>query len=308
MFKLPNLPSPRAEVHELADFAEILAWRFNETSSRAILAYLNRINDNYYNEGCDDEGDEDADELDEVMIEIDRRRLACGNGYPFYLDMQGTVIKYTADDNSHRADVYRYLLLSTRLNMKDHRIHGEIDGTHLLEEISAAVLKFYLGATRAKSFVFGTAATGTFPDKVNHLCREIGEGGFFKNIDESSVDAVDDKLDAVAWVPFVDNKPGKLIIFAQCKTGSTWESQITQLQPDSFLKRWTTDRCFVLNPLRAFCISETARLNRWKGTILYAGLLFDRCRIVDFCEELTPDLLGRVRIWNDAAMRAVAIG
>ena len=70
MFKLPALPSPRADIHELADFAELLALQ-NESDSvsvREILAYLGRAGDNEYNEGVDDEDDINADALDEVMM------------------------------------------------------------------------------------------------------------------------------------------------------------------------------------------------------------------------------------------------
>jgi hypothetical protein len=194
--------------------------------------------------------------------------------------------------------------------MRDSRVHAGVDGADLLEEVSAVVLKAYLGgAGRAKSFVFGTAVAGGFKNKIEGLCAEIGEGGGFENIDgDGPVDANDDKLDAVAWVPFVDGQPGKLVLFAQCKTGSNWEDQITQLQPDAFLKRWTKHRGFLVDPVRVFCISEAARLAKWKGTLLYAGLLFERCRLVDFSNGIEGALLERIRAWSAAAVETVAIG
>lgn len=304
MFKLPHTPSPQAEVHELADFVELQCWINGSASRREIIADLGRVDDNDHNIGCDDDEDEASDSLDEVMLEIEHRESACGSGYPFRLDLEGTVLRFDTDNNGHRSIVYRYLLLSTRLNMKDDRIHSGIDGSLLLEEVSGQALKSYLGTTRARSFVFGTASSDSFPTKVTALCRELREGTQFRALDDAVVRANDDKLDAVAWVPFSDLLPGQLIIFGQCKTGSTWGGQVTQLQPETFIKRWMRDPILV-TPVRAFCISEAANRSRWSGTSLATGVLLDRCRLVDFCDNLPPDLLDKVSRWTAAAREKV---
>lgn len=306
MFKLPALPSPRADVHELADFAELLAWQNNSVSTREILAYLGRTGDNEYNEGVDDEDDINADALDEVMIEIDRRSKSCVGGYPFALDLKGTVLRHDSSDFSERAAVYRYLLLSTRLNMTTDKVQADIDGTGLLEEISATVLRCYLGYDRAQSVVFGTAIGGTFRDKVDALCGALGEGGGFEALDPGPVNANDDRLDSVAWIPFTDTRGGKLIVFCQCKTGSSWKEHTAQLQPDAFIKRWMKHRTFLVMPVRAFCVSESTCLTDWGGLVSYAGLLFDRLRLVDFVDCIEPDLLERIRTWNAAAATVAA--
>lgn len=300
MFKLPNPPSPQAESHELADFAELLAWELGTTSVREVAAVLGRLDENQNNVGCEDDSDELASELDEVMNEIERRQSACGRGYPFALDLEGTVLRHGNDDQDARSHIYRYLLLSTRLNMQSHRVHADIDGTVLLEELAAHVLRCYLGLTRARALVFGTASAGKFEAKVNNLCDELGEGGKFRALDSGSVDANDDKLDAVAWVPFSDRCKGQLVIFGQCKTGTNWNDQITHLQPGGFIKRWMREP-FLLDPLRAFCVSEAMDRSRWCGASIYAGLIFDRCRIVDFCDDLGSDVLSRIKTWTAAA-------
>lgn len=301
MFKLPAPPSPRADIHELADFVELLALQNDSVSAREILAYLGRAGDNEYNEGVDDEDDVNANAMDDVMIEIDRRSRSCVGGYPFELDLRGTVLRHDRGDASERAVVYRYLLLSTRLNMTTDKVQANIDGTALLEEISAAVLRCYLGYDRARSVVFGTAIGGTFREKVNALCEALGEGGCFEALDPGPVNANDDRLDAVAWIPFSDMRRGKLIIFCQCKTGSSWKEHTTQLQPDAFINRWMKHRTFLVVPVRAFCVSESTCPNHWGGLVSYAGLLFDRLRLVDFLDRIEPELLERIRIWNAAA-------
>lgn len=306
MFKLPALPSPRADVHELADFAELLAWQNNSVSVREILAYLGRTGDNGYNEGVDDEDDINADALDDVMIEIDRRRKSCVGGYPFVLELKGTVLRHDASDSSQRADVYRYLLLSTRLNMTADKVQADIDGTALLEEISAAVLRCYLGYDRAQSVVFGTAIGGTFRDKVDALCGALGEGGSFEALDPGPVNANDDRLDSVAWIPFSDQRGGKLIIFCQCKTGTSWQEHAPKLRPDVFVQRWMKHRIFLVPPIRAYCVSESACPTRWGRLVTDAGLLFDRLRLVDFLDRVEPELLERIRTWNAAAAAIAA--
>lgn len=306
MFKLPDLPSAEAGCHELADFAELLAWDKGSVSAREIAAYLGRLGENDRNSGCDDNDDENADEMDEVMVEIGRRSGACGGGYPFVLAREGTVLRHAPNKKDHRSHLYHYLLLSTRLNMTNDRVHAKIDGADLLEEIAAETLRCYLGTRRARTMVFGTATPGKFKEKVNHLCRELGEGGTFRTMDTGSVDANDDKLDVVSWLPFADRSRSQLIVFGQCKTGTNWRDMLTQLQPTDFIKRWMSEP-YMHDPLRAFCVAEAVYRSRWTGYSVYSGLLFDRCRIVDFCENLNKDLLAKIIKWSTAANDSVCI-
>lgn len=306
MFKLPSLPSPQAEIHELADFAELLAIQQGTVSVREILAYLGKVSENDPNEGVDDEDDLNAQLLDDVFIEMDRRAKSCADGYPFHLDLRGTVLRHIGTDESARADVYRYLLLSTRLNMTKDKVQDGVDGTCLLEELAALVMRCYLGYERARSLVFGTSVGGGFAEKVNQLCSELGEGGKFDSIDPAPVNANDDKLDAVAWIPFRDQRAGKIIIFCQCKTGTNWKDQTTQLQPNAFIQRWTSSRAFIHEPLRAFFVSESTDPTRWNGLALYAGLLFDRLRVIDFLDCSDDALHSRIRQWNAGASKVAA--
>jgi len=308
MFKLPNLPSAQADPHEMADFFELLSYCRGAVSQRQVLAYLSRIDDNADNTGCDDNDDENADFLDEVMSELERRGKACGSGYPFCLELNGSVLKHLESAKEEKSVLYRYLLLGTRLNMKEKRVHAKIDGTLLLEEVADHILKSFLGP-RAKSFVFGTANKGGFKTKVKRLCRELGEGCNFRNIDgkNAPVNANDDKIDTVTWIPFSDSLPGQLILFGQCKTGTNWQDMKTQLQPEAFIKKWLAETILV-PPVRIFCISEAADRSRWKSTNVESGILFDRCRLVDFCEKLPKKLDVKLRRWTNAAKETLVLG
>lgn len=304
-FKLPGLPSPKAKLHELADFAEIIAWKNGCVSEREIIAYLGRVGDNEKNDGVNDTEEETTNELESVMNEIERRSSACRSGYPFTLSPEGTVLKHeSASAQIVESQVYRYLLLSTRLNMKEQKIHAKLDGTLLLEYLAAHVLQNYLGA-RAKSFVFGTAKAGSFKTKVENLCESLREGVGFKNLDgDSKVNAVDDKLDAIAWTPFTDAMPGQLIVVGQCKTGTNWSGLENQLQPVSFAKKWFKEP-YIVDPIRAFCLSEAVDRTKWKSIQVSSGILFDRCRLVDLCDGFD---CRDISAWTTAAFASFKVG
>ena len=283
----------------------MLCWINGNTSAREIVAYLGRLDENDSNAGCEDNDDENAERLDEAMNEIERRESACASGYPFALTQEGTVLQYPIlKPEETQKVVYLYLLLSTRLNMKDNRNHAGIDGTNLLEPLSAHVLKNYLGRDKAQSLVFGTSGEGSFEDKVNKLCHNLREGSRFQSLDNAPVKAKDAKLDAVAWVPFADRLPSQLIIFGQCKTGTTWRDTTSQLQPEQFIKKWVREP-FLVNPTRVFCVSEAINRSIWKSSSVEAGIVFDRCRLVENCIGLPEETFSSIRTWTLEAKKTV---
>lgn len=232
------------------------------------------------------------------MDEIDRREKACASVYPFALNQQGTVLRTSIPEpEKTQSVVYLYLLLSTRLNMKKQRKHAEIDGTKLLEDLSAHALKAYLGQDKAQCLVFGTARKGNFKSKINELCNTLGEGSEFRNRDKKPVRKKDGLLDVVAWIPFADRRPGQLILFGQCKTGTNWKNSTSQLQPEGFISKWMLEP-FLVNPTRVFCVSEVLDNSDWKNINTDAGIVFDRCRLVENCISLPKETLSNIRTWT----------
>ncbi len=302
MFKWPGVPSVCARDHELADFAELVAWRRNSMSKTALSRFLGRLDENDYAHGVPEE-EKTAQLAEDAYREIEQRKEGCGDGYPFEMTKEGYTLGAARKTENHKHTIYKYLLLATRLNMQNNRRHADIDGASLFEELAAEVAQEYLGA-RAESLVFGTAAgTTAFPGKVDDLCKRMNEGDGFCNRDETRPNERDGKLDVVVWKHFTDGLPGKLIAFGQCKTGTNYRDELTQLQPDSFCKKWL--RSFpVLTPVRMFFIAEALPRNHWRSTSIDAGLLFDRCRIVDFCNNISADILGKVVLWTEAAAGA----
>ena len=305
MFKWPGEPSACASEHELADFAELSAWQSGYMSMTALINFLGRLDENDYSDGVPEE--EERDRLGEnAYTEVDRREKACGDGYPFVVNPQGETLKVDKNIKGHRQIIYRYLLLATRLNMKDNRVHAGIDGALLFEDLAAEVARGYLGE-RAESLVFGTASEfHKFRDKVDTLCKRINEGGNFLNRNEDQLNAKDGKLDIVAWKRFTDDLAGKLILFGQCKTGTSYKDDLTHLQPRSFCDKWLQVP-LVVTPVRTFFIAEALPQCHWQNISIDAGLLFDRCRIVDFCHNINADVLKKVTDWTQAAAKATEL-
>ena len=302
MFKWPGMPSPQAPDHEQADYAELVAWQTSSMSMTALTNDLKRIDENDYSDGVPEE-EETARVAEEAYLEIERRGEACGNGYPFVTDQHGYMLRLNQGASNDKYFIYKYLLLATRLDMQGNRFHAGIDGASLFEELAAEVAREYLGS-RAESLIFGTqAGTADFRGKVDDLCKQIGEGGGFGDLNETSPKQKDGKLDVVAWKRFTDGLEGKLIAFGQCKTGTNYTGTLSQLQPDSFCRKWIRSP-FAFPPIRTFFVAEALPRSRWRNASIDAGLLFDRCRIVDFSNEVSEDVVGKIKAWTEAAARA----
>ena len=144
--------------------------------------------------------------------------------------------------------------------------------------------------------------TGVFGNKVNLPCKKIGEGARFRNLNGGPVQARDAGLDIVGWIPFGDRTPGQLIVFGQCKTGTDWRNHTSDLDPARFNKLWMEEP-FLVDPVRF--VSESVDRSNWKRSGIEAGVLFDRCRLVQYCGGLSETLLSRIRKWTTAAARTL---
>lgn len=305
MFKWTGIPTPKAPVHELADFAELVCWRDGSASVTSLSHSLDRADENDYSDGVP-EDEETPNDVGEAFSEIETRAKACRSGYPFVVEHDGNAIHIAQDANDSKSIIYQYLLLATRLNMRDNRIHAGIDGAHLFEELSAEISQEYFGS-RAKSTVFGTASgSADFPGKVNDLCNKSGEGGGFMDHTGKSLRQKDGKLDVVAWKSFADGRAGKLIAFGQCKTGTNWRDDVAKLQPDVFCGKWFRTRPASML-IRMFFVSEAIHTNDWMDNAIDAGLLFDRCRIIDFSDNVSGQLLAKIAKWTMAAAQATEL-
>ena len=201
--------------------------------------------------------------------------------------------------------------------MQSDREHDGLNGTELFEEFCLHVAWSYFGGGGAKpvgKLLFGTArqrlqwsnkrspSQSQFGAHVNELCERIGEGSHFRSKDPiQTLRPKDDKLDVVVWRSFSDQMPGKLIAFGQCKTGSNWPDDISQLQPHSFCLNWMHNQPPVPIVRLFFVTARVPNIRFYLSS--YAGIFFDRCRLLEFADALPADLKRRCHRWALAALR-----
>jgi hypothetical protein len=311
-----DTPSSQAGRIRLADYAEVLCLRppHLRTSSGDLIASLDRSEDE----------NEDTFERPvlEAFDELSDRKIHLGSAthlYPFDL-AQGSIALRNGFLRENEHFLYLFLLLATRLNMRDERKHAKLDGAVLFEYLSCEVAKRYWGATkpteqsdgRVKGLVFGTARfecqehhealnENSFEAAVNSLCHALKEGRAFRRKDEAPTRAQDDKLDVVVWREFSDQKPGKLIGFGQCKTGTHWGNELPRLNPLTFCHRWL-DTTLAVSPVKIFFLTD--RLANTPYHFGYeGGVVFDRCRILDYADSIPPKLLADCAQWTKAVLR-----
>lgn len=299
-FKIPNTPSMTASVQEFADYLELLCLvNDGEYSINDAQTKIDIISDEDDQEAIINEDDALFDNLQLALEEIDRRGIACKGNYPFISDRNQISFLNAQDEPQKSLSlIYKYLLLATRLNMLKRKIVNDVDGTLLFEEISAIAAKNHFGSN-ADSYVFGTGAAGGFKEKVNILIEKIEEGDHAREPEFSTNDERDGGLDVVVWKPFADKSKGKLIGFGQCKTGTEWRKLVADLVPADFCKDYFSVQP-TSTPIKLFFVCESFREN-WETIGRKAGLLFDRCRVMEYLSEFHTqdhfDLLARIERW-----------
>ncbi len=304
-YKISGLPSARAYKEETADFWEIQAIRnpgqfISQTHiSRIISKELDQIG----HEGIESEDDLLDDRLEDVFIELQRRIQFTFEKYPFSFQRYSMKLY---SESSLSKNIYLFLLLCTRFNMRDQKVQNGIDGTLLFEKICAVVARNYFGSS-SKSYVFGTAEPGNFESKVKDLITNIGEGQSFVNPNNNSPTKNDDSLDIVVWRDFSDKRMGKLIGFGQCKTGTSWHDEILKLKPANFCNSWLL-RQPVFSPLPLVFICDTLNEDFNFYTIQQGFLLFNRFRIIEYIgTDLDKAIQTELDAWLSGAFVVLEI-
>jgi len=316
-FRGPWPPTKSAYAHELADFCETEAIRHGTYSGHSLAQDIGLLGEEDPDDGIPSSEWDEAT-LSAVFGEIADRKRRCAAGYPFAVINDGyTICRDTALLTTPACRLYLYMLIATRFNMTKSRDHAGIDGTLVFEHICSEVARAYLGCG-ARSWLLGTASSGvSFQDKVNSMCRDLGEGdgadpGAYGNMSA----AKDGKVDVVVWKPFADARPGKLIGMGQCKTGSSYDDAVAHLQPDVFFRKFCRRAPVAGTPFRMFFITETfgdtpapsdPDGKKWTDIAASAGIVFDRCRIMEFSTALNHKVREQVDAWVTAAAASVGL-
>ena len=301
-YTLGQLPSPRSTLAEKADFMEYQCL-VSEENRYSVISGENAMGVSYDEQ---DLNSVDSYGFEEALSEIEDRGLYSGEKYPFETTTDS--LKIRNDIDSETLDIYKFLLLATRENMGSGRIADGIDGAALFEKLCAIVLKSFFG-DNCTSFVFGAGQDNNAPFRVKaqDLFNKLNEGNLvFRVPDGDNNSQKDGKLDVVVLIPFADDKKGQFIAFGQCKTGTTWRSAISQLNPEVFCRTYCSPMPG-FTPISVFMVAESFTEN-WE---LYQrssnGILFDRSRIMSYLpEQIDADFLAKIKRWNMSVIERFA--
>ena len=315
MKELLDTPTMHSDPTEIADYAELQALKVADrtVSRQDIIEDLKRFEDDI------DETYEAV--VDDALQELSMRQEHMGaygeSYYPYSVDGDLLTARKPRKAKEH-GWLYIFLLLATRGNMnKDARQvvpgGGTIDGTRLFEHMCFAVAKSYWGGAadhRVDGIVFGTAkydGGGTpeskppgFAAAIESLCAKWGEGTQFHPKEECRISAKDDRVDIIVWRSFSDKRRGKLTGFGQCKTGTTWGRELPRLRPGAFCQKWLHDMP-ALAPVPLFFLSERV-VSDWYNSCCDAGVVFDRCRILDYSDSVPREILQDATAWSRAVL------
>ncbi|RZA00742.1 MAG: hypothetical protein EOP47_13120 [Sphingobacteriaceae bacterium] len=303
-YKLPDLPSPRATQCELADYLEITCL-LDITNKSSLVTATRKITptlDENDPGGIPSEDDEIIVEIEDALNVIQDRESWCNNKYPFDI-VRGNSLKTKRDILTDADYIYFFLLLATRLNMTDDKEQGGINGTLLFEELCEIIAKEYFGG-RSKALLLGTAAGASFDEKVKKLIELIKQGeGQRKRLDARGK-TKDGGIDIVVVSAFSDERIGKLVGFGQCKTGTSWQGEISLLQPRTFVNDHFLDTNN-LDPVAMFFIAEEP-LVEFTTHAGHTDVFFTRCRIMDFLPDIIAEnVINKIRTWVDSAIKSL---
>lgn len=254
------------------------------------------------------------DYANDAFKELESRSSSCGisgtgSSYPFKLETDLSLIcaPGTIRGLSDAQLAYVFLLLVSRMDMDSSaRVLGGIDPAKVFESICANALRIFMGDSPplTDSMVFGTSRTEvrTFRAAIDQLCQNLSEGGGWK-AGARAPRGGDGKLDIVVWKRFQDGRVGSLVGFAQCKTGIHWRKGLANLQPESFCRKFMATLPH-LTPFRSYMVPHRITAARWNDDTADGGLLFDRCRLVEYSKKLPLALRRQCVQWIDSVFTA----
>lgn len=295
MFKITDerIPTLRSDPQEWADYAEFLAIRQGEVSFHNVIREPSLISDEIDIEGIEDDSTRFIDKIDEIANEIRNRIKFSNNNYPFSLSNNDYTLQYNFTD-IYSDWIYKFLLYCTRLNMKSDREHNGLDGTLLFEKLSAEIAKEFFGKN-AKAEIFGTSNEDGLRQKLEKFIKHTGEGGSVHQ--NTNHKPKDDNIDIVVWKGFSDKRVSQVLGFGQCKTGTSWQHSLSELNTETVCDVWFS-RQPVVSPLKLFFCAQYFPNEIWYIRTKEAGLVFDRFRMLDYHPQtIDEDVFEQIKNW-----------
>ena len=229
--------------------------------------------------------------------------------YPFTLSHGRDVVKLRQRPmgTANYGLAYLFLLAVTRADMHArNRVLDSVDPTAVFERLCADVLFNFWGGRvpQTGKYIIGTVRTSSgarhFPSDINELCHQLGDGAGWKSAAQSP-GAGDGGVDVAVWTRFRDGRAGGLVGFAQCKTGRYWREHLSKRPPRSFSTRYFSQP-LINDPIKIYMVPCRISEWRWEDSTSEGGLLFDRCRIIEFVSKCDPSVVADCRTWFDKAV------
>ncbi len=113
-----------------------------------------------------------------------------------------------------------------------------------------------------------------FGECLDFVCKQIYEPR--GTIEKFSKSTKDEGVDAIAWIPFNDKRPGKVSLLVQCAAGKDWETKLGDLEVDV----WKDYIDFHTKPMKAFAFPFVCSdMLTWRRLARKGGIPLDRLRI-----------------------------
>ncbi len=311
MSHLVDVPGGDAQSVDFADWAELttLFSRDGNTSREDLACAIRRpgfVGQNRARQFAEEAFDELADRERTLGFSSSGRRRI----YPFKLTDGGEVLQSTFSGINKERDglAYLFMLAISRWPMhSSKRKLKSVDPTATFERLCAHALQSYLGANDSASngLTLGTSSGRSrikFPSIVNSLCTGLREGIGWK-ADAISPGSGDGGLDIAVWKQFCDDREGRIVAFAQCKTGIHWEMDLGKLTPRAFCRNYF-QRDLVLEPIPVYMVPNRIVARDWRRhTDQCRGIILDRCRISQFAPDTRLAPMSECRTWLKEALK-----
>lgn len=255
-------------INGVADWVEFYIFALEESLSKAELF-------SYLEESSGSEPDQTF--IDDVWLELDRRRILYGNNPPYDLQVREIIPSF---EWKTVPEYLTCLILSIDGNAVESVKTGK-----LFERLSCkAVTKFLNG----NSIIYGHPSKQT----VKEIALELSET-FIK---EPSSNFNDRGVDLIVWKSFGDSRKSQLVTLIQCAAGLNWGKKLLEIP----YKAWTQYIHWGADPIKGFTAPIVIDKKRYDDIVTDSGLMFDRPRIyrnVQYTFNLDNDLTDDLIAW-----------
>lgn len=300
IFRGLDRPPRSADLHEWADFAELLCL-INPDSQVTRADLIARVG--YAKDMATDTeaaspetevpsaaGDGDLPEVsdywhrraDDTFRHLEYRVRAFGSSYAFELrtSSAGDILCQRTPFTDPQK-LYVLLLICANLGYVEPAVRNDL--TTAFELVAATALRLLLPAS-GEVHHFGprhaaSRYTGLLFAKIKKLAEDLNERLTAHPEDFKAGDTGDGGLDLVGWVPPLDEEPSRVLIFGQCACGDEWVTK----QHSSGSETWGARIAFRVFPRNMIFIPILFRdtSGHWLSSDkLRQSVLYDRLRIM----------------------------